>query len=563
MNMAGRFCIAACLLGATLTSVTRADTPAFLYETTIPGYYLAHGHGIAVDSAGSAYVIGSWYQDGLHLDILVIKLDESGTPTWTVTIVGESHDYPYDIELDSAGDVWITGFTDSDDFPTVNALDDTLTGFRDVFVTKLSAADGTILYSTFLGGDYVDQGHGIALSATDEVYLVGSTESSDFPTVDPIQGELNGSPYAYSDAFITRLSADGSAILYSTYFGGTDDDIADGVALDDSNNIYFTGRTESGDFPTEAPIQAAYAGEGDAFVVRMSADGSSLDFGTYLGGEEGDSPGGIAVDATGHVYVGGSTRSVSFPTTAGAFQEVFVGAILGCYTSFPPTYFNCDDMFLSKLLPGGSGFAYSTFVAGTDMDMCRDIAVDSVGCAHLVGYTNSDNFPPNGIDTASEIAVTKLNAEGTDIVYTVTIDSQSPNAGHGIAVDDVGDVYITGAINAPADVYAAKITERGILLSGSLSDSALTLQWTSWPPAAAYWMYGAVDTAYFAPGAAPGYEHRLAVVTPPTTQWSTSSGVGVPDSNWAYLVTAMDASEVELRRSNRFGEHDFGSATAP
>lgn len=564
MDLTTRFrAVAAVLLAAGLVSVAEADAPAFLYETTVTGYYLAHGYGVAVDSAGSAFVVGSWYQDGQHLDVLAVKLGADGATAWTATIVGGSHDLATDIALDGTGDVWITGFTDSEDFPTVNALDDSLTGFRDAFVTKLSAVDGSILYSTYLGGDYVDGGRGITLNDDDEIYVVGTTQSMDFPTVDPIQAELNGYPYGYSDAFITKLSADGGTILYSTYLGGTNDDVADVVALDDSNNIYFTGRTESGDFPTQNPIQAAHAGETDAFVARISADGSTLDYSTYLGGEESESPGGIAVDSAGCAYVGGSTASVNFPTTAGAFQETFVGAVLGCFTPFPPTYFNCDDMFLAKLLPGGSAFEYSTFIGGTDMDRCRDIAVDSNGSAHLVGYTNSGDFPLTNIQTSSEIVVAKMNAEGSDMIYALTIESNSANAGHGVAVDTVDDVYITGAVNAPADVYVAKITERGIALSGYLSNTELVLQWTPWPPAAAYWLYGAGDAVYFAPGFAPGYQHRLAVVTPPTTGWSSPNGVGVPDTNWTYLVVAVDPSEAELRRSNRFGEHDFSTNGTP
>jgi hypothetical protein len=541
--------------------VAEADPPAFLYETTVPGYYLASGHGVAVDSASNAYVLGSWYQDTQHLDILVVKVGADGGLVWTVTIIGQSHDFATDIALDSAGDVWITGFTDSEDFPTVNALDDSLTGFRDAFVTKLSAVDGTILYSTFLGGDYVDDGRGIALNAEDEIYLVGSTQSMDFPTVDPIQAELNGYAYAYSDAFVTKLSADGSTILYSTYLGGTDDDMADGVALDGSDNICFVGRTGSSDFPTANPMQATYAGEIDAFVARISADGSALDYSTYLGGEEGESPGGIFVDSAGCAYVGGSTASIGFPTTPGAFQETFVGAVLGCFTYFPPTYFNCDDMFLSKLLPDGSAFEYSTFVGGTDMDRCRDIAVDSAGNAYLVGYTTSEDFPLTVGQPNYGIVVAKMSADGSSVAYALAVQSGSSNAGHGVAIDATGDAYVAAALNVPSDVYVARITERGISLSGYLSNDELVLQWTPWPPAAAYWVYGAPDTTYFATGLAPGYEHRLAAVTPPTTGWSSPSGVGVPGTNWTYLVLAVDASETELRRSNRFGEHDFSAAT--
>jgi hypothetical protein len=429
--------------------------PSLVYETTVSGFYLASGRQMTVDPQGNAYVAGRAID--AENDIVVVKLDADGDLLWTTQIRGNDHDYATGIVLDDTNNLFVTGWTDSSDFPTVGGLQTTLTGFRDAFVMKLAGQDGAISYSTFLGGDYTDEAHGITLNGAGEIYLVGSTQSTDFPTVDPIQAAPIGNPYAYSDAFITKLSADGSTILYSTYLGGAKDDRAVALALDASGNMYFAGNTDSPDFPTVSPIQPGYAGEQDIFVTKLSADGSVIDYSTYLGGEDWDRVAHLALDGSNHAYVAGSTRSIGFPTTPGAFQELFVGAILGCEVPFGADH-NCDDAFVTKLTPSGSTLAYSTYLGGTATDEARDLAVDSAGRAHVVGYTVSQDFPPAGISSAADIFVSKLGADGSDLLYTYTTDSASANAGHGITVDAAGDVYFTGAINAPADVYIAKIT---------------------------------------------------------------------------------------------------------
>ncbi|MHC4804586.1 MAG: SBBP repeat-containing protein, partial [Planctomycetota bacterium] len=248
--------------------------PTLVYETTVTGFYLASGRQMTVDAQGNAYVAGRAID--AENDIVVVKLDADGDLLWTTHIRGNDQDYATGIVLDDANDLFVTGWTGSSDFPIVGGIQTTLTGFRDAFVMKLASQDGAIVYSTFLGGDYTDEGHGIALNGEGEIYLVGSTQSTDFPTVDPIQAEPIGNPYSYSDAFVTKLSADGSTILYSTYLGGAKDDRAIALALDADGNMFLAGNTDSIDFPTVNPIQSTYAGEQDVFVARLSADGSTI-----------------------------------------------------------------------------------------------------------------------------------------------------------------------------------------------------------------------------------------------------------------------------------------------
>ncbi|MBD3232646.1 MAG: T9SS type A sorting domain-containing protein, partial [candidate division Zixibacteria bacterium] len=374
-------------------------------------------------------------------------------------IVGAEHDQPEDIKLDSNGDVWVIGWTGSEDFPTTpDAFDNTLTGFRDIFLTKFSPEDGSILYSTFLGGDYTDLGYALAINDADELYLAGYTKSTDFPvTEDAYQPEPNAPLYIYKDVFITKLTPAGDSILYSTYYGGYKDDIAENIELDSDGNIIIAGETNAEDFPLVDPIQADAH---DIFISKFSSDGQTLMFSTYFGGEDFDRLGGLTLDSDGYVYISGATRSINFPTTPGAFQEEFVGEILGCEIPFGGDY-NCDDAFAAKLSTEGEGLIYCTYLGGNDIEEGRNIAIDSEGRVHVVGYTTSPNFPPNGIDTAAEIFVSRFNHDGSVLDYSVTVNSGSSNRGHGIYIDDMDDIYFAGSVNIPSEFYSAKLTTGG------------------------------------------------------------------------------------------------------
>ncbi|MCB9478236.1 MAG: hypothetical protein H6683_01020 [Deltaproteobacteria bacterium] len=436
-----------------LTGSASAAPPALEYETNLSIPYLDSGRGIAVGSDGSAYVVGNWYEDQNTLDIHVSRISPTGTVLWTVYLPGSGHDYAWDIALDSSDDVYLTGFTDSDDFPAVDALDDTRDK-RDAFITKLSALDGSIVFSTFLGGDYADEGRGIAIGDDGAIYVVGQVGSTDFPvTPDAYQDHPSFPQYFYTDAFITKLSADGSEILYSTYFGGEIDDHAERVALDSAGNIIVVGETNADDLPL---VDAIDTNPNTIFISKFSPDGTQLLFSTYFGGTNLDGVSDMALDGADKVYLTGSTRSVDFPTTPGAYQEDFVGGIAACEVPFGSRY-NCEDVFVSKLDTTGGGLLYSTFLAGTKVEMGSGIAVDAGGRAHVVGYTGSPDFPPDGIEFAADIFVSRFDATGSVLDYSVIVESGSANQGHGIAVDDAGAVYFTGAVNVPSDTYVAKI----------------------------------------------------------------------------------------------------------
>jgi hypothetical protein len=468
-------CLTTCLLTIGVPAAASAEAPPVIYEASIPGYTIPHARDVVVDATGAAYLIGSAYDDGVHLDVLVAKFDPAGSLLWTRYITSSDHNYATGLALDAANDVWVTGWTDSPDFPVVNPLDDTLTGFRDVFLMKLDTDDGAILYSTFLGGDYTDSAEGIALNAAGEIYLTGTTGSTDFPvTADAYQPEPNFPLYFFTDAFVTKLSPTGDEILYSTYFGGLEDDQGRRIALDTAANIVIAGTTEAGDFPLVNALQAV---PDDLFISKLSADGSTLLFSTYFGGEDWDRIGGMTLDDSDRLYLVGSTRSVAFPTTPGAYQENFVGAINGCEVPFGEDY-NCEDLYVTKLATDGGGIVWSTYLGGTAVEEGRDIAVDGLGCVYVTGYTGSADFPPDGMDFGAEIIVCRLDATGSSLDYTYSVDSGSANRGNGIALDGHGDVYFTGTLGVPASIYLSKLGGRmatGVEVGSARDLTALSL----------------------------------------------------------------------------------------
>jgi hypothetical protein len=301
-----------------------------------------------------------------------------------------------------------------------------------------------LLYSTYLGGSGVDSGYGIAVDSSGNAYVTGSTTSTDFPTMNPLQPANGGG----SDAFVTKINPSGSALVYSTYLGGSGDDWGQGIAVDTSGNAYVTGITTSTDFPTMNPLQAANGGGYDAFVSKINPAGSALVYSTYLGGSGYDSGQGIAVDTSGNAYVTGITVSTNFPVTPGAFQTACGG--------------NCA--FVTKFNPSGSALVYSTYLGGS---VGYGIAVDTSGNAYVTGYAFSTNFPvtPGAFQTTCCGAfVTKLNPTGTALVYSTYLGGSELDEGYGIAVDSTGNAYVTGntrSTNFPVTPGAFQTKLRG------------------------------------------------------------------------------------------------------
>jgi hypothetical protein len=230
-------------------------------------------------------------------------------------------DFGSGIAVDSVGNAYVTGQTYSTNFPTKNPLQPNYGGNGDVFAAKINPEGSALVYSTYLGGSGDEWGNGIAVDSAGNAYVAGNTNSTNFPTVNPLQPNYGG---GNDDAFVAKINPTGSALVYSTYLGGSGDDGGFGIAVDSAGNAYVTGYTMSTNFPTESPFQKRKDGSGDAFVSKLNPTGSALFYSTYLGGGSYDQANGIAVDSAGNAYVTGWTDSTNFPTK-NPFQKYYGG----------------------------------------------------------------------------------------------------------------------------------------------------------------------------------------------------------------------------------------------
>ena len=252
------------------------------------------------------------------------ELNPTGSALVYSTYLGGSGvDYGgHGIAVDTSGNAYVAGSTDSSDFPTTaGAFQTTFGGYEDAFVTELNPAGSGLVYSTYLGGCGEDQAYGIAVDTSGNAYVTGVTYSFDFPTT---AGAFQTTFGGFDDAFVSALNPTGSDLVYSTYLGGSINDFGLGIAVDSSGHAYVTGYSASSDFPTTAgAFQTTYGGFDDVFVTELNLTGTGLVYSTYLGGSGDDISYGVAVNTSGNAYVTGRTKSSDFPTTAGAFQTAY------------------------------------------------------------------------------------------------------------------------------------------------------------------------------------------------------------------------------------------------
>ena len=343
----------------------------------------------------------------------------------------------YGVASDAAGNAYVTGTTGSKTFPTMNPFQASNAGGRNVFITKLSP-QGTILYSTYLGGTGADDGRAIALDGNGNIYVAGVASSTNFPTKNPIQAAHGGGTF---DAFVAKLNAAGNALVYSTYLGGGNFDVAMGIAVDPTGNAYVTGSTFSNNFPTKNALQPTYGGAGDAFVTKIASDGASFVYSTYLGGSAAESNdgtngqfGAITADAAGNAYVTGYTESTNFPTS-NPFQATKTAGI--------------RTAFVTKIKPDGSGFVFSSFLGGAAYCSGFGIAVDSSGSAYVAGSSTDGGVGTAGAfqqHTAStnDAFVAKIKPDGTGYTWFTYVGGHGDDGAAGLALDAAGNVSIAG-----------------------------------------------------------------------------------------------------------------------
>jgi hypothetical protein len=308
-----------------------------IYSTYLGGSEDDGASAIAVDSAGNAYIAGRTLSSKFPLekpfqsvfaggesDAFVAKLNSAGNALiYSTYLGGNDRDGASAIAVDSSGSAYVAGTTLSANFLLENPFQNVKLGSQDAFLLKLSSAGDALIYSTYLGGTGLEEGRGLAIDASGSAYLTGTTRSVDFPVKNPVPGrEHNAGSY---DVFITKFSAGGNAILYSTYLGGTLADYGMGIAIDAAFNAYVTGYTASGDFPLEKAFESEHQSLYDGFVVKLNASGNEIIFSSYLGGSKDDYGRAIAVDSAGYAYVTGWTHSDDFPATPQALQPIKAG----------------------------------------------------------------------------------------------------------------------------------------------------------------------------------------------------------------------------------------------
>ncbi|HYP09709.1 MAG TPA: SBBP repeat-containing protein [Bryobacteraceae bacterium] len=492
--------------------------PVLTYATYLGGAGSDAAASVAVDSQGQAVIVGGTTSSNFPTsgpiqstfggtnqsnpnrrlgDVFVAKLNASGTALIFSTYLGGSRDEAATaVSLDNEGNIYLAGITDSTNFPaTSNAFQRAYGGggsnplFQsgDAFVAKLNPTGTAILYASYLGGSADDVAYGIAVDRDGNAYIGGNTQSSNFPTVAPLQSTLTQSTqgptsWIAGDGFVAKVNTAGTALQYSTFLGGGGDDMVRAIAVDTTGAAFVTGHTTSSNFPvTGGAFQrtsrdSSERNFGEVFVAKLNADGRALAYSTFLGGSQSDTGHGIAVDASGSAYVVGTTSSANFPVTNGAFRATAPGAT-GQSGDNTRRIFIGADAFVAKVNAAGSELVYSTFIGGSAEEAATAVAVDSAGMTYVTGSTLSANFPlstdalfntyrGSGVarTAVGDAFVLKLNATGTAMPFATLMGGSDDDGGADIALDSGGNIYVAGASasnNFPTTTGAFRTTYTG------------------------------------------------------------------------------------------------------
>ncbi len=422
------------------------------------------GISLALDNAGNVYVtgatksadfpntVGSYdrtydgtgpYDD----DIFVAKLNGDLTKLLASTFLGGSkYDIGTSLDIDGLGNVYLTGWTRSNNFPTTSgAHDRTYAGGEyvgeDVFISKLSGGLTELLASTYLGGSGSDRGKALVLDSSGNVCLTGSTDSRNFPTS---PAAFDRSHNGLDDIFISMLDKQLTKLLASTFLGGHSPDHSSSLALDDSGNVYLTGITQSENFPTTAGAYKGWCSD-DVFVSKLNGDLSILLASTGLGGSDYDYGSSITLDHSGNVYIAGTTRSCDFPTTNGAYCRENGGPVFGSDVYCTP------DIFISKFDGYLTSLLASTYLGGSGGESAYSIILDNMGNVYLAGATGSRNFPvtPGAYDKINNGGngfVSKLDNCLSSLLSSTFLGGGG-TTGSSLVLDGLNDVYLAGFTN--------------------------------------------------------------------------------------------------------------------
>jgi hypothetical protein len=477
------------------------SSPLRLGYSTLLGGDFSTSNAITVDSQGNTYVLGDTDSLPFLKHTRIVRTSRSGVPGSTfVTKLNRRGDLVYStvltgryfgsgIAVDQEDNVYISGNTgsggdDGDLVATPGAFQKSRRGGNEAIVIKLNRAGNGIVYATYFGGGGDDYITDIAVDPSGNAYVTGQTNSFDFPTTPSAYRAAAGSDAKrFSNYFVSKLGPDGSRLMFSTCFGGTEyDDNLRGfptrpskLAVDPAGNVYIGGSIQYEHYyfdpargrsaivskenripTTQGVFQAGYKGDNDAFIVKLDSTGSKVIFSTYLGGSKGDDISGLALDRDGHIYVTGNTYSSDFPRTAKAFQSS---------ASYDPDdgRLNRVNAFVTKLSSTGNTLLYSTYLGGNADVYCSGLVLDTEGNAYVTGVTRGEFpvtanafqkkfnerrrlFDPHALieDPHKHVFLSVLNATGSGLLYSTYLGGDYDDVPTGIATDGVGGFYITG-----------------------------------------------------------------------------------------------------------------------
>lgn len=414
---------------------------------------------------------------------------DPATLIYSTYLGGEGGENALAIDIDNEGNIYMTGFTNSVDFPEVKSLLTHQDGSHSVFVTKVAADGQTLIYSVYFGGSENEVARGIVVDEVGQAIVTGVTKSKNFPGVSSLQGFGGGE----RDAFIAKLSATGDRFIYSTYLGGSNDDYGNDIALDHAGNIYVTGYTTSIDFLSDKKLlypgniitnsTSTSISDSNVYVVKLTEEGKMV-YGTHFGGSQDDESWSVSTDSDNNVYLTGSTKSTDFPT-ANPLQSKHAGG--------------AHDAFVVKLAKDGNTLVYSTYLGGSEDDYGTEIVADSGGNAYLTGYTLSLDFPiANALQPknggALDAFVAKIEKDDQTLAYSTYLGGENDEIASSLVIDEGGYAYIVGRTesddfptansfqstrNNLMDIFLTKLNPTGneIKYSTYLGGSAVDASW--------------------------------------------------------------------------------------
>jgi hypothetical protein len=415
--------------------------PVLAYSTYLGGSAADSCRGVVADSSGNLFLVGDSFSSNFltnatttNSDVFLGKLSSNGLLLTYTFFGGSKNDTATGLSVDSGGNLYMCGTTDSPDFPIFNSVGQSLLGASDAFAVKLTPPADQFFYSNLIGGGGLENGVSIAADSSGSAYITGRTTSPDFPIAGPIQPVYGGGD---SDAFVAKLAPDGKTLTYASYLGGSGAEntgARTGISVDSSGNAYVTGDTQSSDFPTRnalRPTKNGSATTSDGFVAKINSAGSDFVYATYLGGSEDDFASAIVADTTGNAYVTGRTKSTSFT---------------GSTSTRPSTA--SSDAFIAKLNAAGSAVTYLTFVGGPTGDESGNaIAVDSSGNAVIAGNAAAGSPTVNSIQSFSrggtDAFVARLGTTGA-VTFSTYLGGSNEDAALAVGLDGTGAIYIAG-----------------------------------------------------------------------------------------------------------------------